>query len=1038
MTLADLTRVFRQKAVSIRIASILGVSLAMLTSLSQTWALPGWLPAEGRVWLIALDGEVGRETLQTESFLKGNALAIRFSATAEDRDRFYALRAGASGEEPPKVWINDGPLDVRPVFGDDGAWYFRVPGSLLEAGENTLELSYPVTALKSAPEAEVFSLTDPYEEDHFRRTFTPSAIRVQPPADPAQNLYDVLHYDLEIPLNMNATVLDATLTMTAKSLSDTLQIVPLDFNDNGGTLNASWVDQGPSTSTLTFTQNSTAKRLFITLPGAVPEGNAFTVRVRYGGVPAPSKIFSPAYVRETHGSPAVPVIYTFSEPYGARDWWPCKDIPEDKATMDLHITCPQAYTPVSNGLLDSVVTHANGTHTYHWRETHPMATYLASICCTNYQVVRGTYTALDGQTTMEMAHYLYPENFASESPALAATIDVMEYFAETFGEYPFLNEKYVTATHNDSSGMEHQTCTSLPGRDLVAGAQPGYGRRNIHELAHMWFGDLITMRHFDHLWLNEGFATYCEALFYEHQSGAATYHSYVNAWSVSDTLPLVNPNADAFTGALVYRKGAWVLHMLRHVVGDEDFFAAVRNYVANPALRYGTALSIDLQNEFEAQSGMDLDYFFDQWLYRAGRPAYRWSWSTRTQGASTILQVRIQQTQSSGAFTMPVDIEVRDIQGNVWTEVVFTDQKTQTLEVDLGASVPIQVRFDPNNWILKSSVTQESLMPQVVVLSVIAEGDQASIRWQAVSDADLAGYELFQTEDLQTWTPVAGATQLPAGSTAWSATGISSRNASYFVVRALGNTKSPGTLSDVYGCLPAPGSNRALIVEGYDRWDTQAGRGGSFQGAYYHGQALDAGGMPFDTCDNDVVGASVNLGDYAIVLYVLGEESTGDETFSASEQSLVIAYLNAGGNLFVSGAEIGWDLDNRGDTNDRNFYRNYLKAVYAGDDSGTTQCQGTSGSIFGGLGAFQFGVGSGFSYFIDYPDRMTPSAGAAACLTYAGGTADTAGVQYDGAFKVINLGFPFDTIVEEQTRRAIMQAALNFFGVNRVPQWQLY
>jgi aminopeptidase N len=404
---------------------------------------------------------------------------------------------------------------VRPVFGDDGAWYFRVPGSLLQAGENTLELRYPATALQSAPEVEVFSLADPYEEDHFRQTFAPASIRVQPPADPAQNLYDVLHYDLEIPLNMAATVLDATLTMTAKSLSDTLQIVPLDFNDNGGTLNASRVDQGPSTSTLSFTQNSTAKRLFITLPAAVPEGNEFTVRVRYGGVPAPSKIFSPAYVRETHGSPAVPVIYTFSEPYGARDWWPCKTSPRTRPRWTCTSPAPRPIPRCPMGLLDSVVTHANGTHTYHWRETHPMATYLASICCTNYQAVRGTYTALDGETTMEVAHYLYPENFADESPALAATIDVMEFFAETYGEYPFLNEKYVTASHNDSSGMEHQTCTSLPGRDLVATVNypPGYGRRNVHELSHMWFGDLITMRHFDHLWLNEGFATYSEALF---------------------------------------------------------------------------------------------------------------------------------------------------------------------------------------------------------------------------------------------------------------------------------------------------------------------------------------------------------------------------------------------------------------------------------------------------------------------------------------------------------------------------------------------
>jgi len=1029
----------------------LGLILLLLSSPWPGAAPPPELQQEGRLWLIPpLKGEATVEGVMAQPAAVAAVRAeqapsaLRLQATVDEafRREIYALRVQVEPERDVEVDINGRPLEIVPLRGREGL-YYRLSGRLLDLGENAIEIRSADGAPVEIEQVEAFSLVDAFEEVHFRRLFAPPEVYVQPPTHAEQDKYDALHYDLQIQLNMASTVVDATLTMTAESLDSTLAQAVLDLNDNSGQMNVSWVDQGPATSTLPYTHSGSENRLFITLPAAVPSGSTFTVRVRYGGIPYPNKVFSPAYARATHNG--TPIIFTFSEPYGARDWWPCKDVPGDKATMDLHMTCPTAYTAISNGVWSATRDNGDGTHTFDWRETYPMATYLASICCTNYQASRGIYTSQDGLTTMEVAHYLYPENFSVESNAIHGTLLVLDYFSQLFGEYPFLSEKCYTASHQDSSGMEHQTATSLPGLDLDEG---GLGRRNIHELAHMWFGDLITMGHFDHLWLNEGFATYAEALWVEHYSGTAAYHSYVNAWSTSDAYPLVSPSADSFSGTIVYRKGAWVLHMLRHVVeyytgDDEDFFQAVRNYVADPNLRYDCALSIDLENHFESHIGEDLTYFFQQWLYRAVRPTYQWAWSSHVEGASHILDLYIHQTQSGGPYTMPIDFRVSLQDGGTRLVKVFNDQSTQFFAIDLGASVPTGVSFDPDNWILKnvSQVAYPSEASQVVISTVLDQpgnGDSVVLRWQESPEPAVSGYELYQSEDLGSWMLVADETTLPRTTTSHTVSGLSAGKDYYFRLRAVSNTLAPSEYSDVYGCRPTAGTPEVLIVEGYDRWDSQAGRGGSFEGVYYHGQATRAYGASFDTCDNDEVGSTVHLSDYPVVVWLLGEESTDDETFSIAEQALVASYLDAGGNLFVSGAEIAWDLDYRGTASDQAFYNNYLKADYVGDDADTLQAQGTAESILAAVPTFNFGTGVGHAYYIEYADQLGPLGGALACLTYVGGTADTAAIQYAGTYKLVYLGFPFETIVEQSAREQIMAAALDFFGLSDVPSWTLY
>lgn len=240
------------------------------------------------------------------------------------------------------------------------------------------------------------------------------------------------------------------------------------------------------------------------------------------------------------------------------------------------------------------------------------------------------------------------------------------------------------------------------------------------------------------------------------------------------------------------------------------------------------------------------------------------------------------------------------------------------------------------------------------------------------------------------------------------------------------------------------GRAKVLIVDGYDRVSRQqcivqsnyAGthqrpiprRVNSFDYIVQHASAIDAAGRNFDSCTNEaVIAGSVLLADYEAVVWITGEESSIDKTFDSAEQLLVTAYLNSGGRLFASGAEIGYELD--GLNAGRSFYRNVLRATYVSDDAGTYAVQG-SGGIMAGLGSFDFNPASGAPYDADYPDRLSPGTGATAILSYSGGAGGTAGIQYDsGVYRVVLFGFPFETITSATARNAIMDRVMTFFGV---------
>jgi hypothetical protein len=246
----------------------------------------------------------------------------------------------------------------------------------------------------------------------------------------------------------------------------------------------------------------------------------------------------------------------------------------------------------------------------------------------------------------------------------------------------------------------------------------------------------------------------------------------------------------------------------------------------------------------------------------------------------------------------------------------------------------------------------------------------------------------------------------------------------------------------------ASGPSDYLVVNGFDRVgrsqnprDVLAGVGtqrrpilrfvNSFDYVVQHAEALADAGMTFDSAQNDnVIATDVTLGDYGAVVWISGEESSADDTFNPTEQTLVTSYLNAGGNLFVSGAEIGWDLDNL--NNGRSFYNNQLKADYAGDDANTYSVAALPGSIFDGIAPFSFDNGS-LVYDVEFPDQLNAFGGSTAALTYVGGSGGNAAMVFDGAFRVVNFGFPFETVVDPARRSELMAAVVGFFGISPGP-----
>jgi aminopeptidase N len=529
---------------------------------------------------------------------------------------------------------------------------------------------------------------------------------LSPNAIAANPTLNVRHYKLQIGLTPEPANIIGSVLISAEALSTTPSIVIDAFSNL--TIDAVKVN-GQSRP---FRRNS--ENIVVDFAGAMPAAEVFTVEVSYHGTPVAAGALNAGMRINNRAVNGFPVISTLSEPYGGPSWWPSIDDPNDKATVEIEATVPENYVVAANGTLVKIEPRDNQTKTYFYREDYLIAPYLVSIAATNYAKFEDVYTALDGVTKMPLVFYAYPEHLEKAQQKFAVTRRAMEIYASLFGEYPFLNEKYGMAEFQWSASMEHQTMTSLSER-VVSSENSGYGTI-VHELAHQWWGDLVTMSSWQDIWLNEGFATYSEVLFYERfynlQAGELMSQSYDDKQvygRMGGTVTAENAgNPFDDTGA-VYTKGAWVLHMLRRLLGDEKFFNMLKQYAGRHG--FANASTKDFQNACETAYGGPLDWFFQQWVYAQGRPVYKISSEiTALGGGNFNIFLSIKQTQAHTipgrpgdaalVYTMPMDVTIHYADGTSETRVIQNNLRKQKYNLTVSKT-PTGIVLDENNWVLK-------------------------------------------------------------------------------------------------------------------------------------------------------------------------------------------------------------------------------------------------------------------------------------------------------------------------------------------------
>ena len=523
-----------------------------------------------------------------------------------------------------------------------------------------------------------------------------------PPAD--DRGYDVLAYDLEITLDPTTRTIDGQVDVALTALREGLTRVRLDL-----------------VSALTCTAVSSQGRnlgfvhagdsLVVLLPEPLASDRPETLTVSWDGQPPRHGSFLTGLMFRSHdsgppGAPGflTPIIANMSQPWSAHSWWPCKDHPGDKAQVSMTVTVPDSLTAISNGTLLWEDTPAPGLRRFAWREAYPVATYLVSVAATNYSSWSES-CAVSGGGTVPLEFHVFPRERANAEIDLDLTCAMMDFMTRLAGPYPFSGEKYAQAEIKWGGAMEHQTATSLP--PFMFTGDRYHQTLVVHELAHQWFGDSLTPSRWSDIWLNEGFARYAEALWLEESQGTAAYIEFLQFigperhpdYFLGDGL-LSDP-APILPNEMIYDKGAWVLHMLRMLIGDAAFFDFLGAYASAPELMYGQVTTADMIAAAEAAAGRDLGGFFTPWLETATVPVVTATAAVDPDGNDPGMVLASFHQNQSPVFELAIPVTVHAACGDVNSTVIVTGRHHNHL---WRLDCPVDsVSIDPDNLVLMRS-----------------------------------------------------------------------------------------------------------------------------------------------------------------------------------------------------------------------------------------------------------------------------------------------------------------------------------------------
>ena len=504
-----------------------------------------------------------------------------------------------------------------------------------------------------------------------------------------QPALDVTHYEIELELRSQAPVLIGRTRLHLRARRDVASM---------------WLDIGElDVERLTVAGEvreftASGRNLTFRFGRTYEAGEVAIIEIHYKGNPAERGLL---IGKNRHGRP---VYFAENWPDDAHHWFPCIDHPSDKASVEFIVIAPERFDVVANGRLIETRSLQDGRKRTHWKEDSPVPTYGMVVGLAEFSIFHaGTPGGIP------LTFYSYPEDASTAAALFGRTEQILQHFVQLIGPYPYEKLAQVEST-TPLGGMENANTIFYTERLF----QPEAPQNGVvpHEIAHQWFGNSVTASDWDHLWISEGFATYFSALSYEHMDGREALDRRMAA--AAETVkkfhevhpgPIVDPETKELRrklNPLNYQKGAWVLHMLRRVLGDETFFTGIRHYYANHA--NGNAITEDFQKAMESVAKESLETFFRQWLYQPGWPEYQvtWQWLQKT----AEVELQFEQTQQTGLFDMPVEVGFQ-LEGRSEIRTFRISDRQQTLRSRLP-SPPLSINVDPNGWLLNSATIVEN------------------------------------------------------------------------------------------------------------------------------------------------------------------------------------------------------------------------------------------------------------------------------------------------------------------------------------------